>query len=49
MIKSPLGCNSVSLGQAIPDVLQDCRAFKMLETTCPTTQCHFPEDVNLQQ
>jgi len=44
-IKSPMGCNSVSLGQAVPDVLQKCNAFRMLEATCPTTQSHFQKTV----
>jgi hypothetical protein len=34
---------SVSLGQIVLvlEVLQNFSTFKMLETTCPTTLCHF--------
>jgi len=31
------------------DIWKDCRACKMSVITCPMTQCHNPEDLNLQQ
>jgi len=35
-------------GQVIPAVLKSLLSLKMLGTTYPVTQHHFPEDLTLQ-
>jgi len=37
------------VGWVIPDVSKHCSTFQTLGTTHRVTQCHIPEEINLQQ